>query len=213
MSLSLFAPAADWQDLGLPDADVRLLEGFNSGQAAEDLMAALAAETPWRQDAIRVHGREFMQPRLHAWVGDADSSYTYSGLRLTPEPWSPRLLDLRARVEAACEARFNSVLLNLYRNERDSMGMHADDEPELGPRPIIASLSLGEVRTLVFKHRQRADLKPVRIALPSGSLLLMAGSTQVHWKHGIAKQSRALGARLNLTFRWVTPTAPKRSRA
>lgn len=205
MSWSLFDEPLGWQVLPLPDADVRLHEGLDLGRAADSLMQALVEETPWRQDPIRVHGREYLQPRLHAWVGDAQAQYTYSGLHLTPQPWTPLLSDLRARLEAACDARFNSVLLNLYRNERDSMGMHADDEAELGPQPVIASLSLGQTRSLVFKHRWRDGLKPVHVPLPSGSVLLMAGATQTHWKHGIAKQSRALAPRLNLTFRWIHP--------
>jgi alkylated DNA repair dioxygenase AlkB len=207
--MSLFTAENTWEILPMVDADVRLCAAFDLGQTPRALMDELVAQTTWRQDSIRIHGQTHVQPRLHAWVGDADAVYTYSGLRMQPEPWTPTLQAVRQRVEAACQSRFNSVLLNLYRHERDSMGMHADDEPELGPRPIIASLSLGEVRTLVFKHRQHADLKPVRIALPSGSLLCMAGGTQAHWKHGIAKQSRALAARLNLTFRWVTPQAPQ----
>ena len=203
MTLNLFSNDDDWQAVDMPDANVRLLSAFDCGQVPDTLMATLLAETAWRQDPIWIHGREVMQPRLHVWVGDPEASYTYSGLRLQPAPWTPLLQDLRARIEAVCDARFNSVLLNLYRDERDSMGMHADDEPELGPQPAIASLSLGQERTLVFKHRHRPDLKPVRIPLPSGSLLLMAGATQAHWKHGIAKQTRPLAPRLNLTFRWI----------
>ena len=98
------------------------------------------------------------------------------------------------------------MLLNYYRDQRDSMGMHSDDEPELGSNPTIASVSLGEQRTLVLKHKFRKELKPVHLPLDSGSLLLMKGATQHHWKHGINKESRPCGPRVNLTFRRiVTP--------
>jgi alkylated DNA repair dioxygenase AlkB len=140
---------------------------------------------------------------LTAWYGDSTAAYTYSGLTLEPLPWTTLLASLRARVEALTEATFNSVLLNYYRDNRDAMGMHADDEPELGERPVIASLSLGATRTLVFRHKTRRDLAPVKIPLPSGSLLLMQGSTQSHWKHGINRSTRACGPRINLTFRRV----------
>jgi alkylated DNA repair dioxygenase AlkB len=106
-------------------------------------------------------------------------------------------------MESIAEARFNSVLLNYYRDQRDSMGFHSDDEPELGDRPVIASLSLGEERTFVFKHRKVKTLKPVRLKLASGSLLLMKGETQSYWKHGIDKESRRCGPRVNLTFRSI----------
>ena len=163
------------------------------------VFARLLAETPWRAETVVVFGKRHLQPRLTAWYGDA--SYTYSGLRLEPLPWTPLLLELRAAVEAACGQRFNSVLLNLYRNERDSMGMHSDDEPELGPGPVIASLSFGSTRTLILRHKR--NKQTLRLPLTDGSLLRMAGATQENWLHGINKSTRSLGARINLTFRYV----------
>ena len=127
-------------------------------------------------------------------------SYSYSGIRLEPKPWTPILLDLKARVEALTEQPFNSVLLNYYRDQNDSMGMHSDDERELGRRPAIASLSLGEERTFILKHKTRKDLKTARLKLPPGSLLLMSGNTQRCWQHSIPKRAHA-DARINLTFR------------
>ena len=165
----------------------------------EEIFTRLLAETPWRAETVVVFGKRHPQPRLSAWYGDA--AYTYSGLRLEPLPWTPLLVQVRAAVEAACGTRFNSVLLNLYRNERDSMGMHSDDEPELGPAPVIASLSFGATRTLVLRHKR--NKQTVRLPLSDGSLLLMAGATQANWLHGINKSTRPLGARLNLTFRYI----------
>jgi alkylated DNA repair dioxygenase AlkB len=113
------------------------------------------------------------------------------------------LLDIKSPVEAIAGDKFNSVLLNYYRDHRDSMGMHSDDERELGKLPLIASLSLGGERTFILKHKTRKDLKPVRLKLASGSLLLMKGETQRHWKHGIEKETRPCGPRVNLTFRRI----------
>ena len=194
-----FTPSGEWEQLDLPDADVALLRGL---ALPADCMARLVAECDWRQDAIRLYGREMLQPRLHAWYGDAHAVYTYSGLRNVPLPWTPLLAELRGIVERAAGARFNSVLLNLYRDGRDSMGMHSDDEAELGPQPVIASLSLGATRTFILRHRREKALKPVRVPLGDGDLLVMRGETQANWAHGINKQAQA-GARLNLTLRLI----------
>ncbi len=116
-------------------------------------------------------------------------------------PFTPLQLAVRAAVEEVSAQRFNSVLLNYYRDGRDSMGMHSDDEAELGPQPVIASVSFGATRTFILKHKtSKATLK---LDLPSGSLLLMSGDTQRNWLHGINKSSRALGPRVNLTFRII----------
>jgi alkylated DNA repair dioxygenase AlkB len=98
---------------------------------------------------------------------------------------------------------FNSVLVNYYRDNRDSIGFHSDDEPELGARPVIASLSLGEERTFILKHKRSKSVSPVHLRLASGSLLLMKGDTQRCWRHGILKESRSCGPRVNLTFRTI----------
>lgn len=166
-------------------------------------MRRLIDEIRWRAENIVVWGKTYPQPRLIAWYGDAGMIYTYSGICLTPLPWTEILLVLKSRVEAAAHADFNSVLLNYYRDHRDSMGLHSDDEPELGKRPILASLSLGEERTFILKHKRENALKPVRLKLASGSLLLMKGDTQHYWKHGIHKENRPCGPRVNLTFRRI----------
>lgn len=189
--------------LAIPDADIWLLPELSLPESPERIKDALIDQTPWQAKPITLWGKTYLQPRLIAWVGDAGRSYTYSGSTMQAQPWTPLLSMLREAVQNAAGAQFNSVLLNYYRNERDSMGYHSDDEKELGPQPVIASLSLGQPRTFVLKHRTDQTLKPVRIKLASGSLLIMQGSTQTHWKHGIDKQSRPCGARLNLTFRKI----------
>lgn len=192
---------------------MRYFPSLDLGESGAALLSRLTAETGWRQDSITLFGKTHKQPRLHAWVGDAGCAYTYSGLRMEPDPWTPLLSDLRARVEEIAGARFNSVLLNLYRDGADSMGAHADDEPELGPRPVIASLSLGAERTLSFTHRARRHAA-LRLPLAHGSLLVMAGETQTHWKHAISKTARAVGPRINLTFRQIVtaPGGPRQGR-
>jgi alkylated DNA repair dioxygenase AlkB len=188
-------PASDAELLYTPRVDV--------GARTADVLSELIERTPWRADSVVVWGKPYLQPRLTAWYGHEDARYEYSGLELDPLPWTPRLLAIKASVEQVAGSRFNSVLLNYYRNERDSMGMHSDDEPELGALPVIASFSLGETRTLVFRHRSDRSRKPIRIELGDGSLLVMRGPTQRHWKHGIAKERRPCGPRVNLTFRRI----------
>jgi alkylated DNA repair dioxygenase AlkB len=199
----LFPKSEEGERIPIPDAEVYFFQSLKLPEPADILMTKLIAETPWRSDEIVVWGKRHPQPRLIAWYGDAGQSYAYSGIDLKPLPWTNLLLQLKDYVEAAANERFNSVLLNYYRDNLDSMGMHSDDEPELGPRPVIASLSLGEQRTLVFKHKSIPLLRPVRLPLSSGSLLLMRGETQQFWKHGINKETRTLGARVNLTFRQI----------
>jgi alkylated DNA repair dioxygenase AlkB len=194
--------------LPMTDADLRWWPCIDLGRDHERLLGELLRDCPWRQEEITVYGKAYRQPRLSAWYGDL--GYSYSGIRLEPRPWSATLLDIRARVQAQAQQEFNSVLLNYYRDQHDRMGMHSDDERELGEQPVIASLSLGETRTLIFRHKSRRDLPTVKLALPSGSLLLMRGDTQHHWRHGINAETKPCGARINLTFRSIKPL-PRRA--
>jgi alkylated DNA repair dioxygenase AlkB len=195
---------AAFQRIPATDADILLMASpLDIGAPTAQVLRELIEETPWRAESLVLWGRRYPQPRLTAWYGDRDARYVYSGIELDPLPWTPRLLATKASVERATGSRFNSVLLNYYRNERDSMGMHSDDEPELGAAPIIASLSFGDARTLIFRHRSDRGREPLRIELGDGSLLLMQGATQRNWKHGIAKERRPRGARVNLTFRRI----------
>lgn len=183
----------------LEDGTLSVLPQLPLRLSNAEMLARLIAETDWRADSITLWGKQHPQPRLTAWHGEA--AYTYSGLRLAPLPFTPLLLELKQAVEQACGYRFNSVLLNYYRNERDSMGMHSDDEAELGPQPVIASLSFGATRTFVLRHK--ATKQTLKLGLNDGTLIVMAGNTQKHWQHGINKSTRAIGARVNLTFRFV----------
>ena len=195
--------SAEPELLAMEDATVTLFRQPALGTSHHALFDELAGSLAWREESIVLFGKRMLQPRMLAWYGDRDAVYRYSGVRHEPLPWTETLAALRARVEALSGAAFNSVLANLYRDHRDSMGLHADDEPELGPRPVIASLSLGEARVFRFRHRHRKDVQPVRLVLPAGSLLVMAGDTQVNWKHEVPKQARPCGPRINLTFRRI----------
>lgn len=203
MTLPLFAPEVRWERIAMPDADVTYLPRLALAQADSETLRQLVAEVPWRAEEVVMWGRRVPQPRLTAWYGDPGAHYAYSGLELDPLPWTPPLADIKSRVEAAAGAAFNSVLLNYYRDEQDSIGFHSDDEPELGERPVIASLSLGAERIFILKHKRAKKMRPIHIRLASGSLLLMRGETQHCWRHGIIKESRPCGPRINLTFRRI----------
>ena len=195
--MDLFPASALLQPIPLEDAELSFLEHLDG--FGDDVLQRLIAETAWRADSITLWGQRHLQPRLSAWYGTA--AYRYSGLTLTPLPFTALQLQLKAAVEDVCGQRFNSVLLNYYRDQHDSMGMHSDDEAELGPAPVIASLSYGAPRTFILKHKRLP--RTVKLALGDGSLLLMAGATQQHWRHGINKQTRPCGPRVNLTFRTI----------
>lgn len=198
------AAAGGWQPLPLPHAELSLWPHWLAQDEADALLAELRATIPWEVHRIRIFGREVDSPRLSCWIGDKDATYVYSRTRFEPRPWTPTLAALRDRVAQACGARFNSVLANLYRDGRDSMGWHSDNEPELGAQPVIASLSLGAVRRFRLKPREEATREDVLgIELGHGSLLRMAGDTQRLYVHDLPQASPAVGPRINLTFRWV----------
>jgi len=190
------------QVLPVPDADLVLWRQVDFGDE-HGLFMHLVEETPWRQEQVTVWGKTHMQPRLTAWYGDDAQSYSYSGITLSAMPWTPALLRIKEKVETLCGVSFNSVLVNYYRDHRDGMGFHSDDEPELGPAPVIASVTFGAARHFALKHRYRKDVANVKLLLPSGSVLLMKGDTQRYWKHGVPKQTQPCGPRVNLTFRRV----------
>lgn len=176
---------------------------FLGVKESRSLREYLIESVPWKQEPIKIFGKELMQPRLTAWYGDQDTAYSYSGIVMEPLVWSEMLLDLKKRIESFAQAPFNSVLLNYYRDGQDSMGWHSDNEPELGQNPVIASLSLGGVRRFHLKHRQRKELETIRMDLLDGSLLIMGGAMQHHWLHQISKTKKAVSGRINLTFREV----------
>lgn len=183
------------------DGSAVLHASFIEAPTADDLMARLLDEVPWMSHDLILFGRKVTEPRLSAWVADEGVSYAYSGVERPPQPWTPTLTELRRLCQSSLGVRFNSVLANLYRSGDDAMGWHADDEPELGNEPVIASLSFGAERRFDFRHRFTGET--CSVVLPHGSLLVMAGRTQSHWVHRVARSKRVTGPRINLTFRFV----------
>ncbi|MEE2732444.1 MAG: alpha-ketoglutarate-dependent dioxygenase AlkB [Pseudomonadota bacterium] len=186
----------------LEDGEILWARRFYDEDTARQLYSRLQEEIPWRQDNIRIAGKEMPIPRLQAWFGDPGMNYTYSGMTLEPAPWSDTLLTIKEQIESYGDHRFNSLLANLYRNKHDSVGWHADNEPELGANPVIASLSLGAERTFQLKHRKHPERK-LTLELASGDLLIMKGSLQHFWLHQIPKTRHATEPRINLTFRRI----------
>lgn len=188
--------------LSLPDAELLMDPGWLPPARADALMGALRDGLHWEVHRIRMFGRWVDCPRLSSWIGDGDASYVYSGARFEPRPWHPALAQLRSELRSTLGLDFNSVLANRYRDGRDAMGWHSDDEPELGPQPVIASISLGAARRFALKHR-RDRLCKLTIELAHGSLLLMRGDTQSNYRHALPRTVRPVGDRINLTFRQI----------
>ncbi len=188
----------------MPDGEVIIYRNFFDELESDQLFDELLDSINWRQDKIKMFGKEVKLPRLTAWYGDQGKSYKYSGINMNPDTWTPTLLSIKEKVEKVVELNFNSVLLNLYRNGKDYVSWHSDDEPELDRNPIIASVSFGETRRFQLKHKSNKDLDTVEVALTHGSLLFMKGATQHFWKHQVPKTSKVLTERINLTFRIIT---------
>ena len=204
MSLENRSPGEEVIVVPCRDGDLRYWPHAFSAAEADSLFEALRRSIAWSQEEIIVFGQPRLVPRLVAWHGDPGTGYTYSGTFHEPRPWTAELATLRRKVESLTGHTFNSVLLNQYRDGRDGMGWHADDEPELGTHPVIASVSLGATRRFRMRHRRNA-VEPLTLPLTHGSLLLMAGATQHHWVHAVPKTATPVGARINLTFRTVRP--------
>lgn len=186
----------------LGDQSLVLVENWLPVDLARLLSDHLPRLLPWRQEHIRLYGREMPVPRLQCWVGDPGMRYRYSGLTLEPEPWPDLLAAVRERLQAQTGHHFNSVLCNWYRDGADSMGWHSDDEPELGPSPRVASLTLGQSRRFQFRRRGESRIH-TGLELHHNSLLLMEAGVQEHWQHRVPKSRKTLAGRFNLTFRQI----------
>jgi len=178
-------------------------EAFFGAHEVSGILSCFEQRIAWRQDELRVFGRLHKIPRLHQWFADTGLSYRWSGITLQPEPWFAELNAVRERVSAAAHTPFNSVLINYYRDGNDSMGWHSDDEPELGPFPVIASLSLGATRDFKLRPKAGVTAQPQTLVLHSGSLLVMSGRSQRDWQHSLPKRKRVVEPRINLTFRQI----------
>jgi alkylated DNA repair dioxygenase AlkB len=190
-------------DIKIPDGKIIFHEGFFSLEESHRLMQSLIKTIDWTQDEVIVYGKRHKIPRLNAWYGDEGKVMKYSGLSLEPKTWTKELLEIKSKIEEASGTKFNSCLLNYYRDGKDGMGWHQDNEKELGINPIIASVTFGETRPFQLKHISNKELKKVDIPLSNGSLLTMSGETQHYWKHQIPKTTKTLESRINLTFRQI----------
>ncbi len=187
---------------GLPVVDgCHYFRAFLKADYASELLDTLWADLNWQQKPVRMFGKWIMQPRLISWHCDSGLLYSYSGLEMQPAAWHPHLEELRTRLKTELGWNFNSVLVNAYRDGQDSMGWHSDDEPELGPEPKLASISLGEERC--FRWRDYHTRQSKGMNLQHGSLLLMSGQFQHCYQHSIPKTNRQIGLRINLTFRRI----------
>ena len=189
--------------LSVEDGIFEYWPGFLDALEASSCLEQLQEEIEWHTPRVFVYGRWIDSPRQSAWYGDSGAVYRYSGTVNQPSPWLPELESLRQRLDQFCASRFNSVLANRYRSGTDSMGWHSDDEKELGPDPVIASVSLGGARRFLLQHRRRKDLPIHEIGLEHGSLLVMRAGSQRTWRHSVPKTRRVVAPRINLTYRHV----------
>jgi alkylated DNA repair dioxygenase AlkB len=184
------------------DGELYFGRSFFPLRQSDEFFRDLRAGTAWQQDQMKWFGKQVNIPRLTAWHGDPEKVYRYSGITVAPTPWTPTLLRIKKAIEEASGTTFDSVLLNLYRDGRDSVSWHSGDEPELGTNPVIGSVSFGATRVFNLRHKHDPTRR-LRLELSHGSYLLMAGSTQHHWLHEIPKTARPVGERINLTFRTI----------
>ena len=188
----------------LPDSDISIDQDHFNSEIAGNLLRELAEEIPWVQNKIKFYGKERLVPRLESWHGDEGISYTYSGIKMDAKPWTKNLLMIKESIEPIAKTTFNSVLINYYRDGKDRVAWHSDDEKELGKNPVIASVSLGAERKFKLRHKEyKENQLQHEVFLQSGSLLLMSGSTQHHWLHEIPRTAKPIGPRINLTFRVI----------
>ncbi len=190
------------QNLLPKDGEIFYFPDFYNKHESELFYKVLLANVEWQQEKIKLFGKTHDIPRLTALYGNEDKPYTYSGITMSPNEWLPELLEIKDKIETIAETEFTTVLLNLYRTGLDSMGWHSDDEKELGINPVIASVSFGARRIFKLQHKIDKNLA-IKIELTDGSLLLMQGQTQHHWRHSVPKTSKKIKPRINLTFRKI----------
>jgi alkylated DNA repair dioxygenase AlkB len=196
--------ANEVEHFDLPDADLQYHSQFFAWETADRLLLNLKDKIEWTQNTIRFYGKESLVPRLEAWYGDPGKSYAYSGIHMNPKPWTEDLLEIKQAIERQAGVTFNSVLINYYRDGKDRVAWHSDDEQELGQNPLIGSVSLGAERKFKLRHKQyKVNGHKAEILLQHGSFLLMKGPTQHHWMHEIPRTAKPIGPRINLTFRII----------
>jgi len=198
--LSFFDKLTNGKEL-TPDLLVYQPAVFDAAESS-DLLNTFISQIPWIQETVQMYGKMIKTPRLTAWYGDEHKTYSYSGNKYDPLPWTKELLEIKGRVEPLSGTVFNSVLLNYYRDGNDSVAWHSDDEYELGFKPTIASVSFGQERRFDVRNKQDHKNK-CSVVLENGSVLLMKGNLQQEWQHRIPKSTQSMRSRVNLTFRVI----------
>ncbi len=189
------------QHIPLKDAELWFYPDFFAAEESQQLLTHFLNEVELEQGEITLFGKHYKTPRLEGLFSDENLNYSYSGQQLRAKHFTPLLRDIKTKIEEFCGFKFNCVLIILYRDGQDSNGWHADNEPELGPDPVIASVSLGAERRFDLKHTQSGEL--FQLYLPAGSLLIMGKGSQIHWKHQLPKSKKISSPRVNLTFRFI----------
>ncbi len=182
--------------------EILLFQNFFSDQESKKYSHYLENEIKWKQEPITIFGKKIMQPRLTAFYGDTEKVYSYSGINMKPYAWTNELLEIKTKIETVAQVKFTSALLNFYRNEKDSMGWHRDNEKELGDHPVIGSVSFGATRIFQLRDYKSKNITK-SVELTNGSFLLMRGETQHVWEHQLPKTSKHTGKRINMTFRII----------
>jgi alkylated DNA repair dioxygenase AlkB len=171
-------------------------------EKSDEYFNQLFTEIRWKQEPIKIFGKEVMQPRLTAWYGDVEKPYAYSGITMAPDHWIHPLIEIKSVADQLSGAESSSALLNLYRDGNDGLGWHRDNEKVLGPTPTIASVSLGAVRSFQLRdYKDKRNL--ISLELQPGSVVIMRGASQQMWEHRVPKSKKVFGARINITFRWI----------
>lgn len=195
-------PLLGAEPLPADGAEIRLIANYLTMQQSNHVLALLEGAPGWRQDCIRIYGKTHRLPRLHRWFADSNKTYRWSGIEMHPEPFPECVREVQKSLEKESGVHFNTALGNLYRSGSDGVSWHSDDEPELGPDPVIASLSLGATRRFLLRRRDDHAVT-MSFDLTHGSLLWMSGRTQALWEHCVPKTARRVGLRINLTFRAI----------
>ncbi|MEP7111426.1 MAG: alpha-ketoglutarate-dependent dioxygenase AlkB [Ferruginibacter sp.] len=181
-----------------------LYSHFFSQTESDHYFNLLKDEITWKQEPIKIYGKEIMQPRLTAWYGELNNKYSYSGITMQPQQWTNSLLEIKEKIEKAAGVNFTNALLNFYRDGNDSMGWHRDNEKELGTNPVIGSVSFGATRIFQFRlYKEKGTI--ISMELMHGSFLLMQGETQHYWEHQLPKTNKKTEYRINITFRIIAP--------
>jgi alkylated DNA repair dioxygenase AlkB len=191
----------DGEPVVIPNGEYLYFPQFFEKSLADQYLQLFIDNIEWRQESMNMYGKQVLFPRLTSWYGDNDKPYSFSGITLSPHPWSEELMYIKSKIEPICEKTFNSVLLNLYRDGNDSISWHTDAEKELGRNPLIASVNFGAERKFQIRHNTTGETHD--IVLKHGSLLIMRGELQHYWKHQVPKQKAINKPRVNLTFRII----------